>query len=72
MNSYETDLLRSISYGLRNLNKDMYNVRNVRELLEPLTREIQRANELKEIELGIRKPTDYTFKETEPKTRVRR
>lgn len=52
--SYETDIMRSLTLALRDSNKNI-------EVLKYLSLELKRANELKEIELGLRKREDYTF-----------
>ena len=45
--SYETDVMRSLTLALRENNKNI-------EVLKYLSLELRRANELKEIELGLR------------------
>lgn len=52
--SYETDIMRSLTLALRDSNKNI-------EVLKYLSLELKRANELKEIELGLRKREDYSF-----------
>ena len=46
--SYETDVMRNLTLALRENNKNI-------EVLKYLSLELRRANELKEIELGLRK-----------------
>ena len=48
--SYETDVMRSLTLALRDNNKNI-------EVLKYLSLELRRANELKEIELGLIKIT---------------
>lgn len=52
--SYETDVMRNLTLALRDNNKNI-------EVLKYLSLELRRANELKEIELGLRKVEDYSF-----------
>lgn len=52
--SYETDVMRNLTLALRDSNKNI-------EVLKYLSLELRRANELKEIELGLRKVEDYSF-----------
>ena len=52
--SYETDVMRNLTLALRENNKNI-------EVLKYLSLELRRANELKEIELGLRKVEDYKF-----------
>ena len=52
--SYETDIMRNLTLALRDSNKNI-------EVLKYLALELKRANELKEIELGLRKTEDYSF-----------
>ena len=52
--SYEKDIMRSLTLALRDSNKNI-------EVLKYLSLELKRANELKEIELGLRKREDYSF-----------
>lgn len=52
--SYETDVMRSLTLALRDNNQNI-------EVLKYLSLELRRANELKEIELGLRKVEDYSF-----------
>ena len=52
--SYETDVMRNLTLALRENNKNI-------EVLKYLSLELRRANELKEIELGLRKVEDYSF-----------
>mgnify|MGYP003179239662 CR=1 FL=1 len=49
--SYETDVTRNLTLALRENNKNI-------EVLKYLSLELRRANELKEIELGLRKEED--------------
>ena len=46
--------MRSLTLALRDSNKNI-------EVLKYLSLELKRANELKEIELGLRKREDYSF-----------
>ena len=58
--SYETDVMRSLTLALRENNKNI-------EVLKYLSLELRRANELKEIELGLRKVEDYSFNQENQK-----
>ena len=65
--SYETDAMRALSASLRNTEglKEFNSNINV---LKALTIELAKANELKEIELGIRSKEEYSYK---TKTRIK-
>lgn len=55
--SYEADTMRSLTAALRSSEGLKYNIKKLNEniwVIKYLANEIQRANELKEIELGIR------------------
>lgn len=70
--SYETDVMQSLTAALRSSEGLKYNIKKLNENIEVikyLVDEIQRANELKEIELGIRNIQDYSF--SNPKTKRR-
>ena len=70
--SYETDVMQSLTAALRSSEGLKYNIKKLNENIEVikyLVGEIQRANELKEIELGIRNIQDYSF--SNPKTKRR-
>ena len=58
--SYETDVMRNLTLALRENNKNI-------EVLKYLSLELRRANELKEIELGLRKVEDYSFNQNNQK-----
>jgi hypothetical protein len=59
--SYETDVMRSLTLALRENNKN----------IEVLSLELRRANELKEIELGLRKVEDYSFNQNNQKKKIK-
>ena len=70
--SYETDVMQSLTAALRSSEGLKYNIKKLNENIEVikyLANEIQRANELKEIELGIINVQDYSF--SNPKTKRR-
>ena len=62
--SYETDVMRSLTLALRDSNKNI-------EVLKYLSLELRRANELKEIELGLRKVEDYSFSQNSQKKKIK-
>ncbi len=62
--SYETDVMRSLTLALRENNKNI-------EVLKYLSLELRRANELKEIELGLRKVEDYSFNQKNQKKKIK-
>lgn len=62
--SYETDVMRSLTLALRDNNKNI-------EVLKYLSLELRRANELKEIELGLRKVEDYSFNQKNQKKKIK-
>ena len=62
--SYETDVMRSLTLALRDNNKNI-------EVLKYLSLELRRANELKEIELGLRKVEDYSFSQNSQKKKIK-
>lgn len=69
--SYETDAMRALSISLKNTDGLKYTLKefnNNINVLKALTIELAKANELKEIELGIRSKEEYSYK---TKTRVR-
>ena len=63
--SYETDVMRNLTLALRENNKNI-------EVLKYLSLELRRANELKEIELGLRKVEDYSFNQNNQKKKIKR
>ena len=70
--SYETDTMRSLTAPLRSSEGLKYNIKKLNEnieIIKYLANEIQRANELKEIELGIRNVQDYSFSNHKTKRR---
>lgn len=62
--SYETDVMRSLTLALRDNNKNI-------EVLKYLSLELRRANELKEIELGLRTVEDYSFNQNNQKKKIK-
>lgn len=62
--SYETDIMRNLTLALRDNNKNI-------EVLKYLSLELRRANELKEIELGLRKVEDYSFSQDNQKKKIK-
>ena len=62
--SYETDVMRNLTLALRENNKNI-------EVLKYLSLELRRANELKEIELGLRKVEDYSFNQNYQKKKIK-
>jgi len=62
--SYETDVMRNLTLALRENNKNI-------EVLKYLSLELRRANELKEIELGLRKVEDYSFNQKNQKRKIK-
>lgn len=62
--SYETDVMRSLTLALRENNKNI-------AVLKYLSLELRRANELKEIELGLRKVEDYSFNQKNQKKKIK-
>ena len=62
--SYETDVMRSLTLALRENNKNI-------EVLKYLSLELRRANELKEIELGLRKVEEYSFNQKNQKKKIK-
>lgn len=62
--SYETDVMRNLTLALRENNKNI-------EVLKYLSLELRRANELKEIELGLRKVEDYSFNQKNQKKNIK-
>ena len=62
--SYETDVMRSLTLALRDNNQNI-------EVLKYLSLELRRANELKEIELGLRKVEDYSFNQKNQKKKIK-
>lgn len=70
--SYETDLIKSLIVALNKTEGLKYDIKKLNENIEIvkyLAKELQKANELKEIELGIRSPRDYSFSNTKIKRR---
>ena len=67
--SYETDAMRALSASLRNTEGLKYTLKEFNiNVLKALTIELAKANELKEIELGIRSKEEYSYK---TKTRIK-
>ena len=69
--SYETDAMRALSASLRNTEVLKYTLKEFNSninVLKALTIELAKANELKEIELGIRSKEEYSYK---TKTRIK-
>lgn len=62
--SYETEVMRNLTLALRENNKNI-------EVLKYLSLELRRANELKEIELGLRKVEDYSFNQNNQKKKIK-
>ena len=62
--SYETDVMRNLTLALRENNKNV-------EVLKYLSLELRRANELKEIELGLIKVEDYSFNQNNQKKKIK-
>lgn len=62
--SYEIDVMRNLTLALRENNKNI-------EVLKYLSLELRRANELKEIELGLRKVEDYSFNQKNQKKKIK-
>lgn len=62
--SYETDIMRNLTLALRDNSKNI-------EVLKYLSLELRRANELKEIELGLRKVEDYSFNQNNQKKKTK-
>ena len=62
--SYETDVMRNLTLALRENNNNI-------EVLKYLSLELRRANELKEIELGLRKVEDYSFNQKNQKKKIK-
>lgn len=62
--SYETDVMRNLTLALRENNKNI-------AVLKYLSLELRRANELKEIELGLRKVEDYSFNQKNQKKKIK-
>ena len=62
--SYETYVMRNLTLALRENNKNI-------EVLKYLSLELRRANELKEIELGLRKAEDYSFNQKNQKKKIK-
>lgn len=62
--SYGTDIMRNLTLALRDNNKNI-------EVLKYLSLELRRANELKEIELGLRKVEDYSFNQNNQKKKIK-
>ena len=63
--SYSNDSMRSLSESLKKTDGLKYAIKelnNNTNLLKLLIVEMAKANELKEIELGLRNKEDYTYK----------
>ena len=63
--SYETDAMRALSNSLKNTDSLKYTLKefnNNINVLKALTIELTKANELKEIELGLRSKEEYSYK----------
>ncbi len=58
--SYETDVMKSLTLALRDSNRNI-------EVLKYLVVELKKANELKEIELGLRSPLEYSLNQNNQK-----
>ena len=56
--------MRNLTLALRDSNKNI-------EVLKYLSLELRRANELKEIELGLRKVEDYSFNQDNQKKKIK-
>lgn len=62
--SYETDIMRALSANLKNTEGLNYRLKEFNsniDVFKALTYELQRANELKEIELGLRNKSEYSL-----------
>ena len=62
--SYETDAMRNLAYALREADGLKYTIKEFNQNMKTIDRlilELAKANQLKEIELGIRKIDDYSF-----------
>ena len=69
--SYETDAMRALSASLKSTEWLKYTLKEFNSninVLKALTIELAKANELKEIELGIRSKEEYSYK---TKTRIK-
>lgn len=69
--SYETDAMRALSASLKSTEGLKYTLKEFNSninVLKALTIELAKANELKEIELGIRSKEEYSYK---TKTRIK-
>lgn len=69
--SYEVDAMRALSISLKNTDGLKYTLKefnNNINVLKALTIELAKANELKEIELGLRNKEEYSYK---TKTRIK-
>ena len=63
--SYEADAMRALSASLRNIEGLKHVIREVNdnnEVLRTLALELAKANQLKEIELGLRSREEYSYK----------
>lgn len=62
--SYETDIMRNLTSALRQADGLKYSIKEFNqnmEIIKNLELELAKANELKEIELGIRSIDNYSF-----------
>jgi hypothetical protein len=69
--SYEADAMRALSASLRNTEGLKQAIREANdniEVLKTLALELSKANQLKEIELGLRSKEEYSYK-TRTRTR---
>lgn len=69
--SYETDIMRALNASLRNTEGLKYTLKEFNsniDVLKLLAVELAKANELKEIELGLRSRENYSYN---PKTRIK-
>ena len=69
--SYETDAMRALSAFIKKYRGLKYTLKEFNSninVLKALTIELAKANELKEIELGIRSKEEYSYK---TKTRIK-
>lgn len=69
--SYETDAMRALSSSLKSTEGLKYTLKEFNSninVFKALTIELAKANELKEIELGIRSKEEYSYK---TKTRIK-
>ena len=63
--SYETDIMKALNASLRNTEGLKYTLKEFNaniEVIKQLAKALDRANELKEIELGLRSREEYSYK----------